>query len=150
MDVPNSQTDDQKLTQRLAGSGFRFTPQRQEVYNVLLQQRDHPTAEEVFMRAKRDTPDISLATVYNCLDALVTCGLIKQVNVSKGAGRYCPNMREHHHFHCDKCGRIQDLEETTAGQPNPVSIPAGFQVSRYEIAVHGLCPQCAANSRAQN
>jgi hypothetical protein len=42
-------------------SGFRFTPQRQQVYLVLLQKRDHPTAEEVFIRAKRQMPDISHA-----------------------------------------------------------------------------------------
>ncbi|MDB6109953.1 MAG: transcriptional repressor, partial [Pedosphaera sp.] len=64
---------DARLTERLATSGFRFTPQRQHVYSVLLEKRDHPTVEEVFMRAKHGMPDISMATVYNCLDALVKC-----------------------------------------------------------------------------
>ena len=41
-----------RLSQRLRSSGFRFTPQRQHVYDVLLQKRDHPTAEEGFIRAK--------------------------------------------------------------------------------------------------
>ena len=45
---------DSRLNERLATSGFRFTPQRQHVYDVLLQKRDHPTAEEVFIRAKKD------------------------------------------------------------------------------------------------
>ncbi len=66
---------DSEFSERLNTSGFRFTPQRQHVYDVLLQRRDHPTAEEVFIRAKRTMPDISMATVYNCLDALVKCGL---------------------------------------------------------------------------
>ena len=60
-----------RLNERLAAGGFRFTPQREHVYAVLLRKRDHPTAEEVFIRAKREIPDISMATVYNCLDALV-------------------------------------------------------------------------------
>ena len=64
------------FSERLATGGFRFTPQREHVYAVLLQKRDHPTAEEVFIRAKREMPDISMATVYNCLDALVECGLV--------------------------------------------------------------------------
>ena len=66
---------DRRLNERLATSGFRFTPQRQHVFNVLLRKRDHPTVEEVFLRAKQGMPDISMATVYNCLDALVKCGL---------------------------------------------------------------------------
>ena len=36
----------------ISHNGHRLTPQRREVYEVLLAQRDHPTATEVFMRAK--------------------------------------------------------------------------------------------------
>ena len=67
------------VTEKLATVGFRLTPQRQHVYQVLLDRPDHPTAEEVFLRAKETRPEISLATVYNCLDALVRCRLVKQV-----------------------------------------------------------------------
>jgi len=62
--VANQQHND-RLSERLTTGGFRFTPQREQVYSVLLDKRDHPTAEEVFIRAKREMPDISMATVYN-------------------------------------------------------------------------------------
>src|ERR1041384_2306575 len=90
-----------EITERLATSVFRCTPQREHVYNVLLEERDHPTAEQVFLRAKKGMPDISMATVYNCLDALVKSGLAKQVNLDGGAMRFCPTMREHCHFYCE-------------------------------------------------
>ena len=45
-----------EFSARLNTGGFRFTPQRQQVYDVLLHKRDHPTAEEVFIRAKRAMP----------------------------------------------------------------------------------------------
>ena len=93
---------DNTLSERLNHGGFRFTPQRRHVYQVLMEKRDHPTAEEVFIRAKRRMPDISMATVYNCLDALVTCGVVRQVTLDRGAARFCPNMREHCHFYCDR------------------------------------------------
>src|SRR5262245_58297607 len=76
MSMGEKKTFNARLSERLTTSGFRFTPQREHVYSVLLQKRDHPTAEEVFIRAKREIPDISMATVYNCLDALVKCGLV--------------------------------------------------------------------------
>src|SRR5262245_20417253 len=95
-----------ELNAKLSNRGFRFTQQRQQVYNVLLGKRDHPTADQVFMRAKREMPEISMATVYNCLDALVKCGLARQVTVDRGATRFCPNMQEHVHFHCDVCGGV--------------------------------------------
>ena len=78
---------------RLNTSGFRFTPQRHHVYDVVMQKRDHPTAEEIFIRTKKTMPEISHATVYNCLDALVKCGLVRQVQLERGATRFCPNMR---------------------------------------------------------
>src|SRR4029077_19776719 len=98
MGSPGKNKLDCELNDRLATRGFRFTPQRKQVYDVLLQQREHPTAEEGFIRAKNNRPEISMATVYNCLDALVKCGLVRQVSLERGAARFCPNMREHCHF----------------------------------------------------
>jgi Fur family peroxide stress response transcriptional regulator len=126
------------LTEKLGTGGFRFTPQRQQVYDVLLAKRDHPTADEVFMRAKRAMPEISHATVYNCLDALVQCGLVRSVTLDRGAKRYCPNMREHGHFYCDQCNAIYDVDLPTQS----VSLPKGFQAHRYEVAIHGICADC--------
>jgi Fur family peroxide stress response transcriptional regulator len=135
---------DHRLNERLATRGFRFTRQREHVYALLLRKRDHPTAEEVFIRAKRDLPDISMATVYNCLDALVECGLARQVTLERGATRFCPNMREHGHFYCDRCGNVFDIELPAETR---IMLPKGYQTERYDIAVHGRCPACANRKR---
>lgn len=137
-----SQRDEERhLTRQLGATGRRPTPQRQQVYDVLLQKRDHPSAEEVFMRAKRTMPEISHATVYNCLDALVKCGLARQVTVERGATRYCPNMREHGHFHCSACGTIYDVD-LPPELPWAV-VPRGFKPLRHDVTIHGLCAACA-------
>lgn len=130
------------FSERLNHGGFRFTPQRREVYDVLMEKRDHPTAEEVFIRAKRRMPEISMATVYNCLDALVTCGVVRQVTLDRGAARFCPNMREHCHFYCDTCERVYDVN-VDGKNPAGVSLPKGFRADRFEIAIHGTCAGCA-------
>jgi Fe2+ or Zn2+ uptake regulation protein len=129
-----------RLNERLSTRGFRFTPQRQHVYAVLLRKRDHPTAEEVFIRAKHELPEISMATVYNCLDALVKCGLARQVTFERGAARFCPNMREHCHFYCTACDEVFDIDlPAEAG----VALPQGFKAERFDLAIHGQCPACA-------
>ena len=135
---------DGQLNERLATRGFRFTPQREQVYAVLLRKRDHPTAEKVFIRAKRELPDISMATVYNCLDALVACGLARQVTLERGAARFCPNMQEHCHFYCDSCESVFDI----GLPPKPgFALPKGFEARRYDIAIQGRCPACANGKR---
>jgi Fe2+ or Zn2+ uptake regulation protein len=139
----HGKTSSEQLGERLAARGLRPTMQREHVYRVLLQERDHPTAEQVFMRAKKDMPDISMATVYNCLDALVKCGLVKEVNVDRTAMRYCPNMQEHWHFRCESCGEVFDID-LPANSPRPgMKFPKGFQPNVYEISVRGICPNCA-------
>jgi Fur family transcriptional regulator, peroxide stress response regulator len=141
MSAVDSKRNSQVLNQRLGVSGLRFTPQRQRVYDVLCQKRDHPTAEDVFLRAKQGMPDISMATVYNCLDALVKSGLARQVTLERGATRFCPNMEEHCHYYCDTCGEVFDVPfpADTAVMPHP----KGFKVDHYDIAVHGICAVCA-------
>jgi len=136
---------ERELGERLATSGFRFTSQRRHVYDVLLQKLDHPTAEDVFLRAKRKMPDISHATVYNCLDALVQCGLVRKVQLERGAARYCPNMEEHAHYCCDECGEVFDV--ALPAEKPAVPRPRGFKVDHFEIAVHGLCADCAGNKK---
>ncbi len=145
MSAARQNQSERDLTEKLSTSGFRFTPQRQHVYDVILHKRDHPTAEEVFIRTKRAMPEISHATVYNCLDALVKCGLVRQVQLERGATRFCPNMEEHCHYYCDACGEVFDVP-----LPKDSTItdgPKGFQVDHYDIAVHGLCADCAGKKQ---
>ncbi len=136
---------DERLNACLAKTGLRTTPQRRHVYYVLLETRDHPTADEVFLRAKHEMPEISLATVYNCLDTLVQCGLVRQVVHERGAKRYCSNMMEHHHFYCDDCGGTYDIKPDPAIASPHVELPPGFSVRHFEIVFQGLCAQCQAH-----
>jgi Fe2+ or Zn2+ uptake regulation protein len=141
---PKTRSPARRFSERLANGGFRFTQQRERVYEVLLEKRDHPTAEEVFIRARRKRPEISVATVYNCLDALVHCGLVREVNLQRGATRFCPNMSEHCHFHCDSCEKVFDIEPPAA---HGLRFPRGFVPERFDVSVHGRCPKCAGHTR---
>jgi Fur family transcriptional regulator, peroxide stress response regulator len=138
---------DRRLNERLATSGFRFTRQRRRVYDVVLQKRDHPTVEDVFLRAKQTMPEISMATVYNCLDALVKCGLIRHVNLDREATRYCPNMKEHCHFYCDECGGVYDVDFADSNHPAGLKVPDGFKVKQFDVSIRGVCRDCARRKK---
>lgn len=141
--MPKRSTTPLGYEETISHSGHRLTPQRREVYNVLLAERDHPTASEVFIRAKKQMPSISLATVYNCLETLVACGLAKQVNVEREATRYCPNLEEHGHFICDSCGAVSDIPVAKQGSLAAfLNLPPRFTVTQSEITLRGTCPAC--------
>jgi len=76
-----------------------MTKQRKEVYRALMENQDHPSASELFDYMQNSEHPMSLATVYNCLEALVEHGAVKQVNVDREPTRYCQNSTPHGHFH---------------------------------------------------
>jgi len=129
------------LAQRLADSGLRSTPQREVVYHSLIEKRDHPTADEVFARVKSEMPNISLATVYNCLETLVTCNLVRQVNFERGPTRYCPNLRPHAHFHDETTGATHDIDlPPEVIERVKAVLPPGYRPKSVEIIFRGSTP----------
>jgi Fe2+ or Zn2+ uptake regulation protein len=125
------------------GRGLRMTDQRRAVYDALMTRRDHPTAVEVFMRVKARMPSISLATVYNCLETLTDCGIVKSVNHDREPSRYCPNLEEHAHFFCTECGAVADVPLRSKKQLHDIwDVPAEILIEQSEVAFRGLCPKC--------
>lgn len=123
-------------------SGLRMTRQRREVYRILLSTRDHPTAQDVFRRVIETVPHISLATVYNCLEALVEHGVIRQVNFDREPSRFCPNREEHGHFHDQKTGTIHDVTfKTGVDLVDVLNLPPGTVIDDVEITLRGTLPQ---------
>lgn len=145
--MPSTPPVSDALAQKLADSGLRSTPQREVVYHALLQRRDHPTADEVFARVRPELPGISLATVYNCLETLVQCELVRAVNFERGPTRYCPNLRPHAHFHDDLTGATHDID-LPAGLLDQIKsiLPAGYTPEAVEITFRGKADTSVSSS----
>lgn len=126
------------LDDALTKHGLRATRQREHIFRILLSKRDHPTADEVYARARSGMDSISLATVYNCLETLVGCGLVRAVNYEREPTRFCPNLSEHAHFQDRKTGRVYDVDlpPETMEQLRKV-LPDGYQADTIELYFHG-------------
>lgn len=119
-------------------NGLRMTRQRQEVYRLLMQTRSHPTAHEVFIKIKEILPHVSLATVYNCLEALVQHKIIRQVNFDREPSRYCPNLDEHGHFHDESTGTIYDVKfKPGVNLTDVLDLPPNTIIKDFEITLRG-------------
>ena len=131
----------------ISSGGFRLTKQRREVYEALLETRDHPNAVQVFNRVQRKMPTISLATVYNCLETLAQCGLVRQVTLDRGPSRFCANRHQHGHFVCTTCGQVHDVDLPDSAELAKIwQIPSEYVVNQFEFSLRGLCPQCAGTT----
>ena len=115
--------------------------------SFLFAHHDHPTAAEIFEAVNRVDPRSSRATTYNNLRDLVDAGLVRQVAAEGRAARYDAKDEQHHHFICDRCGSVEDIEWYTI--PAPVSGSLGKRIVREcELIVRGLCTKCAPRKRA--
>ncbi len=133
-----SEADLSHLQDALSRSGQKVTPQRETVFKVLLSKRDHPTVDEVYNRAREAMPGLSLATVYNCLETFVGCGLVRQANHERESTRYCPNLAPHAHFRDKATGRVHDIDLPPEVLSSLRSIlPPGFDSETIEISFHG-------------
>jgi Fe2+ or Zn2+ uptake regulation protein len=136
--------DAEAIKRSLEGRGLRCTPQRYAVMAFLIEQTRHPTAAEIFKAVNRADPRSSRATTYNNLRDLVQAGLVREVAVEGRAARFDAEGMRHHHFICDRCGNVEDLEWYDV--PRPASGSLGKRVLReYQVIFRGLCTKCASH-----
>jgi len=130
------------IRRSLGGAGLRCTAQRYAVMAFLMDHKGHPTAAEIFEAVNRIDPLSSRATTYNNLRDLVKAGLVREVAVEGRAGRFDLEGMRHHHFVCDLCGTVEDVEWYDV--PKPASRTLGKRVVREcQVIFRGLCTKCA-------
>jgi Fe2+ or Zn2+ uptake regulation protein len=139
--------DAEAIKRSLESGGLRYTPQRYDVMAFLSEHTGHPTAPEIFEAVNRLDPRSSRATIYNNLRDLVQAGLVREVAVEGRAARFDAKSVQHHHFICDQCGNVEDLDWYDV--PLPATSSLGKRVLREcELIVRGLCTQCAPRRKS--
>lgn len=130
--------------ERLRAAGLKLTVQRRAVIEELAGDGSHPTAEELAARLARRVPGISLSTVYKVLHELADLGLVRQLD-APGAMRFDPDVEDHLHVVCDRCGQVIDVELPTALRASlRDSAPPGVTITHWDVVARGMCPGCAA------
>ena len=130
------------IRRSLEDGGLRCTPQRYAVMAFLMERNRHPTAAEIFEAVNRVDPRCSRATTYNNLRDLVQAGLVREVAVEGRSARFDVTGTRHHHFICDRCGSVEDMEWFDLPRPAPGAL--GKRILREsELIFRGFCAKCA-------
>lgn len=121
-----------------------LTKQREVVLQVIRNDGQHLTANEVFVAAKDLLPSISFATVYNSLRFLKVAGHIVEIRFGNGASRFDRMTSRHDHAICTKCGKLVDIEmELPVDLLKNAAKFSKFKPESIEFTLRGLCPDCA-------
>ncbi len=123
--------------------GLKMTPQRRVIFETLVGDDSHPTAEDVYRRVQAVMPEVSRTTVYNTLRELTSLGeLVAVEELSERGTRYDTNSEPHHHLFCTRCHALVDIHRHFPGLELPPEERQGYQIVRSQITFYGVCPAC--------
>jgi Fur family transcriptional regulator, peroxide stress response regulator len=121
------------------------THQRQVIYETIMALPGHPSPEDIYGRARKKIPSISLATVYKNIRTFLDSGVLREVSLHHGSLRVESNHHPHHHLVCINCKTIMDLDEAgLAPLRFRRKLPRGFQVKRIAVDILGICEACSS------
>ncbi len=132
-----------EITKILKEKGYKVTPQRLAVFNILRNTKEHPSVDSIYNKLQPTYPTMSLATVYKSLEVFKELGLVQELNVGEGSFRYDANTNQHPHIICIKCGRVDDInDEMIFDLSDAVESKTGYKVIRQQFYFYGYCPNC--------
>ncbi len=139
---------------RLRQCGYKCTPGREAILEILECNEGHLSPEEIFTLVSKEYPEIGLTTVYRTLEILVRLGIIVKLEIGDGKSRYelsenHGKKSHHHHLICDSCGKIVDYSdfideevELITKIEKTLEKKRNFKIEHHIIQFHGLCGDC--------
>jgi Fe2+ or Zn2+ uptake regulation protein len=134
-----------ELVEHFRAQDLKVTPQRELLFRLIHGNEGHPTAEAIYADARRLMPTMSLKTVYQTLNDLTDMGELQHLDLGTGAGRYDPNIGDHHHLVCTSCGKVRDVHATFDALQLSADDRQGFSLGGADIVFRGLCASCQAH-----
>jgi len=121
----------------------RHTRQREAILSFLRGTYSHPNADQIYDEVRKEIPNISKGTVYRNLKLLQEMGLISELNLNGTVGRFEVKQKRHYHFHCEKCGRVFDIDEPVDRElERRVARKTGLKIHHHDLEFRGLCHYC--------
>jgi len=139
-----------KIAGILRKNGYKLTPQRHAVLQVIASTHDHLTPEEIYQKANLEKPDIGLATIYRTLDLLGELDLVCRVHSPDGCRNYMMRrpIEHHHHLICSECGKTFDFTDCDLDKlEHKLSTETGFSIDGHLLELYGRCRNCQETVR---
>lgn len=128
----------------------RNTQQRQ-VIKECIRKLSHPTADDVWHCVTDKLPNVNKTTIYRNLSRMVEDGALKRFMTENGVMLFDSTPERHYHLHCERCGRVFDVEPTLSDQiAEIVQREKQFLITGQKLILSGICAACQASALAGN
>ncbi len=134
-----------KFKHFLETNNNRKTPERFAILEEIYLNQHHFDAEALYIKMKQNAYRVSRATIYNTLEILVECELIKahQFGNNKTLYERSYGFEDHDHLVCITCGTIVEFDDERVHKSVQAhSEVNGFKVEYHSLNVYGKCEKC--------
>lgn len=141
----------EKLKNNLKEKGYKLTPQRRAIVDIIIQNEgSHLTTEELYDLVKKECPEIGLATVYRTVQLLEELGVICRLDLDDGCSRYEliheDENHQHHHLVCTECGKVLEVEgDLLDVLEHNIEKQYEFKIKNHSVKFYGICSDCIKN-----
>ena len=123
---------------RLRASGLRPTRQRIIICKALFDRKEtfHFTIEKLKkIIEKGSKKKISLATLYNTVNAFKEKGYLKEISLKGNKTFFDTNTKHHHHFYDEDMSQLVDIEDKNISVNYVPKLPSGKKIKSVEVLV---------------
>ena len=134
---------EQQISNKLTRYEIRPSLARTQIYKYLIEKRNHPSVETIYLALQNQLSTISKTTVYNTLKLFVDKRIVNTLGIEDNELRFDADVSSHGHFKCVKCNGIFDFElELDSIQTSGLK---GFELQDYHLYIKGTCRLCKAS-----
>lgn len=134
------------LEEKLKTAGYKLTPARKAVIEVLETNPDHLNHNQILEEGKQLYPKLSRATVYRTMELLVELKLMRPLYLNDPTQRFVSAAGGHHHMICTTCGTTFEFDHCTVDQlAHELAAKYNFQIRNHLLEFQGLCESCESN-----
>lgn len=129
----------------LSKNGLRRTPERYAILQKIYDREDHFEAERLYIDIMNDGFNVSKATVYNTLELLVSCDLIRKHTFDFKSAQYEKSYgyKQHDHLICVKCNKVIEFCDPRVQQiKNLMKGLFEFEITHHSLNLFGYCKTC--------
>ena len=139
-------TNKEALKDRLMAKRIKPTYQRTAILGFLQNNRTHPTIKSLHDSLVKTIPTLSKTTLYSTLELFAAKGLVTPLTIDRSEVRYDGLATSHHHFLCERCGRIIDVDVSCANSRRGEI--EGHRIKEVHGYFKGICKDClTANNK---
>jgi len=131
------------LGQTLRDLGYRLTPQRKLIIDVLLHSHGHLTMREILERVQIKAAAVDQATVYRTLELFHKIGFVFSSQMAGQTVYELASAVPHHHLVCRVCHGVQPLDNHHFEHlVSHLLAEHHFQAELAHLTISGVCGQC--------